>query len=68
MSTTDELLKLADLIEKADLVMLQSGEKRAGLGRDLQMHIAYAVRKSIDDDERPKHTSPWPRRRIRRAK
>jgi hypothetical protein len=50
-STTDELLKLAGLIEKADLVMLQLGEKRTGLGRDLQMYIAYAVRKSIDDDE-----------------
>jgi len=50
MSTTNELLKLADLIEKADLVMLQLGKKRTSLGRDLQMYIAYAVRKSIDDE------------------
>lgn len=40
----EELLKLVELIERADLVMLQLGEKRVGLDRGLKKLIVDALR------------------------
>ena len=40
----DELKKLIELLEKADLVILVFGEKKAGLGRDIQEIIINALK------------------------
>lgn len=43
----DEVVKLAELIERADLVMLVFGDKRAALGPDMVRRIVTALRRSV---------------------
>jgi len=42
--TTDEISKLASMVERADLIMLAFGDKKAGLGADIQERIVRALR------------------------
>ena len=59
MTEDERLGDLIELIERADMVVLHYGEKKAALGRDMQgaiisaMKISREVRRYMTDEETP---------------
>lgn len=55
---SEELENLAELFERASLVMIIHGDKKAGLGRDLQNEVVKALRlaayaaKKMEEEEK----------------